>query len=58
MRICVETAIRRHVNEARPYAGSAMPFGTSFDAKQWSLVTAGANGAKVRPLGLDGGATG
>jgi hypothetical protein len=54
MRICVETEIRRHVTDARPYAGSVKPFGTS-SAMQWSLTHAGTtNGAKVRPLGLEG----
>jgi hypothetical protein len=57
MRICVETDIRRHVADARPYAGCVTPFGTS-SAMQWSLKDAGTtNGAKVRPLGL-GGSTG
>jgi hypothetical protein len=56
-RLCVETEIRRHVHGARPYAGSTMPFATSF-GMQWGLSKYAANAAKVRPLGLAGGATG
>jgi hypothetical protein len=54
MCMCVETEILRHVIDARPYAGSAMPFGTS-SAKQWSLTAGATNGVKVRPLGLGDG---
>jgi len=58
MRICVETAVRHHVADARPYAGASMPsFGTT-SAIQW-LAAADANGVKkVRPLGLVGVGTG
>jgi hypothetical protein len=57
MRICVETAVRHHVADARPYAGAFMPFGTT-SAIQW-LAAADANGVKkVRPLGLVGDGTG
>ncbi len=54
----VESGIRHHVSDARPYAGSAMPFGMTSNC-QWSLAAdATANGVKLRPLGLSGGATG
>ena len=54
MRMCVETAIRHHVDGARLYVGLALPFGTTSapTAMQWNAKNA-ISGVKVRPLGLE-----